>query len=128
MGLSWQQGPLGRDPNGSFITPTPMPERVLYVEPLRRRMSAELGGSGVVSSDGAVILFEPAHYPVACFPLADEMDRIADLVSFEPDKVNVTIDGEKLELAPGQTVVAHGADRNLSVDEVGGIELAGKEA
>ena len=54
----------------------------------------------------------------------EEMARIADLVSFEPDKVTITIDGEKLEPVPGQTVLPHGPDRNLSVDEIGGIELA----
>jgi uncharacterized protein (DUF427 family) len=53
----------------------------------------------------------------------DEMARIADTVSFYPEKVMVTIDGEKLEPVPGQDVVAHGPDRNLSVDEIGGIEL-----
>jgi uncharacterized protein (DUF427 family) len=53
----------------------------------------------------------------------EEMTRIADLVSFYPEKVTVTIDGEKLEPVPGQNVVAHGPDRNLSVDEVGGIQL-----
>ena len=41
MGLSWQQGPLGRDPNGRFLVPG-KPERVLYAEPLRRRLRAEL--------------------------------------------------------------------------------------
>jgi uncharacterized protein (DUF427 family) len=71
MGLSWQQGPLGRDPNGTFLTTTPMPERVLYLEPLRRGMSVELGGNVVARSDGAVILFEPARYPVAYFPIGD---------------------------------------------------------
>jgi hypothetical protein len=30
--------------------------------------------------------------------------RIADLVSFYPEKVTITVDGEKLEPAPGQTV------------------------
>jgi uncharacterized protein (DUF427 family) len=266
-----------------------MPERVLYVEPLRRRMSVELGGSTIARSDDALLLFEPARYPVAYFPLGDiaagvlqpthhesmyadlgktkwldvvggggrvaqrgawqhmdpppqaaalrdavafawramdafyeederivghaadpyhridirrssrhlvvrkddqviadtqaplvlyesgfaprwyvprpdvvaealhpvegqtfcpykglasyydigearnaawsyrapfeEMARIADLVSFEPDKVTITIDGEKLEPVPGQTVLPHGPDRNLSVDEIGGIQL-----
>jgi uncharacterized protein (DUF427 family) len=289
MGLSWQQGPLGRNPVGTFVTATPMPERVLFLEPLRRRMSVELGGGIVARSDGALLLFEPARYPVAYFPrggIADgglrpserrtthpdlgetqwfdvaggdgqiapraawqhvdpppeaaalrdtvafawrgmdafyeederilghaadpyhridirrtsrhlvvrrddqvvadtraplvlyesgfaprwyvpradiaeealhplegqtfcpykgvasyydigdarnaawsyrapfeDVARIADLVSFEPDKVTITIDGEKLEPAPGQTVSAHGPDRNLSVDEVGGIQL-----
>jgi uncharacterized protein (DUF427 family) len=70
MGLSWQQGPLGRNPNGRFLV-AGMPERVLYAEPLRRRLRAELGGRTVVQSDAAVLLFEPGRYPVAYFPLAD---------------------------------------------------------
>ena len=247
MGLSWQQGPLGRTPNGAFLTTTPMPERMLYAEPLRRRMSVELAGSIVARTDDAVLLFEPGRYPVAYFPIGDiaagvlepterrtthpdlgethwfdvvrgdgevtrraawrhvdppgqaarlrdtvafawramdafyeedesgfaprwyvpradvaaetlrpvdgqtfcpykgiasyydiggarnaawsyrapfdAMARIADLVSFEPDKVTVTLDGETLEPAPGQTVVAHGPDRNLAVDEIGGVRL-----
>ena len=52
-----------------------------------------------------------------------EVERIADLVSFYPEKVTILIDGEKLEPVPGQTVIAHGPDRNLSVDEIGGIQL-----
>src|SRR5262249_52571265 len=71
MGLSWQQGPLGRNPNGTFITATPMPERILYLEPLRRRMSVRFGGSDIARSDGALILFEPARYPMAYFPIGD---------------------------------------------------------
>jgi uncharacterized protein (DUF427 family) len=285
MGLSWQQGPLGRNPNGQFLTPG-MPARALYAEPLRRRLRAELGGSTVVQSDDALLLFEPGRYPVAYFPLADfaegalrpiehrsehrdlgetawfevvggsrqaargawqhvalpdhaavlegkvalawramdgfyeeddrilghaadpyhridirrtsrrlivragdrviadttnplvlyesgfaprwyvpradvvaealtrvdlqtfcpykgiasyydidgirdaawsyrapfdEMAAIGDLVSFEPDKVAVTLDDERLELEPGQNVTAHGIDRNLSIDEAGAL-------
>jgi uncharacterized protein (DUF427 family) len=285
MGLSWQQGPLGRNPNGQFLVPG-MPQRLLYAEPLRRRMRAELGGRTVVQSDDAVLLFEPGRYPVAYFPLADfaegalqtiehrsvhpelgetawfevvagerraqrgawqhvglpehaailegkvalawramdafyeederilghaadpyhridvrrssrhlvvrvgdrvvadsrsplvlyesgfaprwyvpredvaaealtpvelqtfcpykgsasyydvdgveqaawsyrapldEMAAIGDLVSFEADRVEVTLDGERLRLEPGQTVVAHGVDRNLSIDEAGAV-------
>ena len=88
MGLSWQQGPLGRDPNGTFITATPMPERVLYMEPLRRRMSVELGGSTIARSDEAVILFEPGRYPVAYFPIADidqSVLQASDHESMHPD-------------------------------------------
>jgi uncharacterized protein (DUF427 family) len=70
MGLSWQQGPLGRNPNGQFLMPG-IPQRVLYAEPLRRRMRAELDGRTVVQSDDAVLLFEPGRYPVAYFPLED---------------------------------------------------------
>jgi uncharacterized protein (DUF427 family) len=46
-----------------------------------------------------------------------EVARIADLVSFYPEKLAITLDGEKLEPAPGQNVLPHGPDRNLSVDE-----------
>jgi PAS domain S-box-containing protein len=53
----------------------------------------------------------------------EEMDRITELVSFYPEKLTITIDGEKLEPVSGQNVVPHGPDRNLSVDEVGGIQL-----
>jgi uncharacterized protein (DUF427 family) len=53
----------------------------------------------------------------------EEVARIADLVSFYPEKLAITLDGEKLEPAPGQNVLPHGPDRNLSVDEIGGIQL-----
>jgi uncharacterized protein (DUF427 family) len=285
MGLSWQQGPLGRNPNGQFLVPG-VPERVLYAEPLRRRMRAELGARTIVRSDGAVLLFEPGRYPVAYFPIADfaegalkptdhrtthpelgetawfevvggtrhaprgawqhialpdhaailegkvalawramdafyeeddrilghaadpyhridirhtsrhlvvragdrvvadttsplvlyesgfaprwyvprddvladaltptdvhtfcpykgiasyydiegvqnaawsyrapldDMEAIADLVSFEPDRVEVTLDGQRLELEPGQSVISHGIDRNLDIGEAGAL-------
>jgi len=47
-----------------------------------------------------------------------EVGRISDLVSFEPDIVSVQIDGKMLRLEPGQTVIPHGPDRELSVDEI----------
>ncbi|MER6379627.1 hypothetical protein [Streptomyces sp. NPDC001250] len=47
-----------------------------------------------------------------------EVDRIDGLVSFEPDKVEVRLGGERLHLEPGQTVVPHGVDRGLDVDAV----------
>ena len=46
-----------------------------------------------------------------------EVDRISDLVSFEPDLVSIHLDGKQLRLEPGQSVIPHGADRNLTVDE-----------
>ena len=45
------------------------------------------------------------------------MRRISGLVSFEPDKVAVHLDGTRLRLEPGQTVISHGVDRNLTIDE-----------
>lgn len=47
-----------------------------------------------------------------------EVRRIADMVSFEPDAVTVHPDGRQLRLERGQTVIAHGPDRALTVDEV----------
>ncbi|MFD0502356.1 DUF427 domain-containing protein [Streptomyces chiangmaiensis] len=48
-----------------------------------------------------------------------EVGRIGDMVSFEADRVEVCLDGKRLELEPGQKVVPHGIDRGLDVDEVG---------
>jgi uncharacterized protein (DUF427 family) len=46
-----------------------------------------------------------------------EVSRISDLVSFEPDIVTVHLDAKQLHLEPGQTVIPHGPDREISVEE-----------
>jgi len=46
-----------------------------------------------------------------------QVGRISGLVSFEPDIVSVQLDGTQLRLEPGQTVIPHGPDRELTVDE-----------
>jgi len=46
-----------------------------------------------------------------------EVGRISGLVSFEPDIISVQLDGTQLHLEPGQTVIPHGPDRELSVAE-----------
>ena len=43
---------------------------------------------------------------------------MSNLVSFEPDKIDVYLDGSQLHLEPGQTVVPHGVDRGLDTDEI----------
>jgi hypothetical protein len=60
VGLSWQQGPLSTGSIGRFLVPEPLPKKLLYVEPLRRRMRelsvdevvrpANGGGPGPVAS------------------------------------------------------------------------------
>jgi len=47
-----------------------------------------------------------------------EVGRISNLVSFEPDIVAVHLDGIQLHLEPGQTVIPHGPDRNLTTAEM----------
>jgi uncharacterized protein (DUF427 family) len=69
MGLSWQQGPLSPGRIGRFLIPDPLPERLLYAEPLRRRMRVRFGGAWIADSEHVVLLHEPGRYPVAYFPL-----------------------------------------------------------
>jgi uncharacterized protein (DUF427 family) len=47
-----------------------------------------------------------------------EVERVSGHISFEPDKVDVRLDGEPLHLERGQIVVPHGADRGLDVEEL----------
>ena len=71
MGLAWQQGPLAPGSVGRFLVPDPLPQRLLFAEPLRRRMRVRFGGDWIADSESAVLLHEPGRYPVAYFPRAD---------------------------------------------------------
>jgi uncharacterized protein (DUF427 family) len=75
MGLAWQQGPLATNAIGRFLTPEPLPEHVMFAEPLRRRMRVRFGDAWVADSEDVVLLHEPGRYPVAYFPLKDVADR-----------------------------------------------------
>src|SRR5262249_27592357 len=71
MGLSWQQGPLSTGAIGRFLVPEPLPKRLLYAEPLRRRMRVHFGGTWIADSENVLLLFEPGRYPIAYFPETD---------------------------------------------------------
>ena len=71
MGLAWQQGPLAAGAVGHVLTPQPMPERILYAEPLRRRMRVKFAEQYIADSEDVVLVHEPGRYPVAYFPLGD---------------------------------------------------------
>jgi uncharacterized protein (DUF427 family) len=71
MGLAWQQGPLAPGAAGRFLVPGSLPERLLFAEPLRRRLRVRLGGTWVADSEDVVLLHEPGRYPVAYFPSGD---------------------------------------------------------
>jgi uncharacterized protein (DUF427 family) len=71
MGLSWQQGPLSSGAIGHFLVPQPLPEKLLYAEPLRRRMRVRFSSTWIADSENVLLLFEPGRYPVAYFPKTD---------------------------------------------------------
>ncbi|MER5408868.1 DUF427 domain-containing protein [Streptomyces sp. NPDC002769] len=71
MGLSWQQGPLSASAIGRFLTPEPLPQRLLFAEPLRRRMRVRFNGTWIADSENVLLLHEPGRYPVAYYPRAD---------------------------------------------------------
>jgi uncharacterized protein (DUF427 family) len=78
MGLSWQQGPLARGSIGHFLVPEPLPKRLLYAEPLRRRMRVKFAGAWIADSEDVVLLHEPGRYPVAYFPLTSIADGVLE--------------------------------------------------
>lgn len=45
MVSAWQQGPLAAGPVGHFLSEQPLPPRLLFAEPVRRRMRVRLAGS-----------------------------------------------------------------------------------
>jgi len=71
MGLAWQQGPLAPGAIGHFLTSAPLPDRLLFAEPLRRRMRVKYADRWIADSDDVVLLHEPGRYPVAYFRVED---------------------------------------------------------
>jgi uncharacterized protein (DUF427 family) len=88
MGLSWQQGPLPPGAIGRFLVPEPLLKRLLYAEPMRRRMRVRFDGSWIADSEKIVLLFEPGRYPMAYFPETDvspETPERTDHTTRHPD-------------------------------------------
>ena len=56
MGLSWQQGPLLPGAIGRFLVPEPLPKRLLWAEPLRRRRTEDFGGNCEKAPDQPVVV------------------------------------------------------------------------
>jgi uncharacterized protein (DUF427 family) len=88
MGLSWQQGPLGAKAVGRFLVAEPLPERLLFAEPLRRRMRVRLGGEWIADSEDVILLHAPGRYPVAYF----DRDDVAEGVLVETERVTTDKD------------------------------------
>jgi hypothetical protein len=62
MGLSWQQGPLSGQSVGRFLTPERLPDRMLFAEPLRRRLRVKLADEWIADSEEVPLLHEPGRY------------------------------------------------------------------
>ncbi|MCX5425436.1 hypothetical protein [Streptomyces sp. NBC_00078] len=100
MGLSWQQGPLAPGATGRFPVAGPRPERMLFAEPSRRRMRLRYGGAWIADSDR--MERGRAHLRTGVV---------------RTDRAEVCLDGIRLRLEPGQNVISHGVDRDLTRDE-----------
>jgi len=74
MSLSTGRGPLSGTPAGRFTAA--MPQRVSYIEPFRRRVTATKEGRTVVASEHALLLHRPGQPPALAFPAAD-VDGVA---------------------------------------------------
>ena len=83
MGLAWQQGPLAAGSVGHFLTAEPLPDRLLFVEPLRRRMRARQRAVWIADSEDVLLLHEAGRYPVAYFPI----DSIGDGALVAEDRI-----------------------------------------
>jgi len=108
MGLSWQQGPLSGVSVGRFLTPEPLPKRLLFAEPLRRRLRVKFAEEWIADSEGVLLLHEPGRYPVAYFPLDDV--RAGVLVGEKPNTRTPTFgDTEWFTVALGDRRETRGA-------------------
>lgn len=78
MGLTTGRGPLSFDPAGRFIPP--IPEDVVYVEPLRRRVRGVANGEAVVDSERVLLVHEPDEPPAYAFPFEDvDLDLLVEV-------------------------------------------------
>ena len=89
MGLSWQQGPPATGATGRLLVPGPLSGGVL---PARRRR-------------GPCPVGDRAH---------DAAPQPRAGIDIRWTTRQVHLDDVRLRLEPGQTVVAHGVDRNLA--------------
>lgn len=105
MGLAWQQGPLASSAAGHFLVPKPLPERLLFAEPLRRRLRVRLGGAWVADSEDVVLLHEPGRYPVAYLPLTDVADGALEEL---PNRTR------HCDLGTTSWYAVHGGDRRVA--------------
>jgi uncharacterized protein (DUF427 family) len=76
MSLTTGRGPLSARPAGRFSVP--VPERVAYIEPFRRRVRAVKNGRTVIDSERVVLVHRAGRPPVYAFPVGDVPGADAD--------------------------------------------------
>jgi uncharacterized protein (DUF427 family) len=104
---------------GRFLTPEPLPERLLFAEPLRRRLRVKLAGEWIADSEDVLLLHEPGRYPVAFFPLGDIRPGI--LVSENRTTPHRDLgDTDWFTVSVGDRRVAHAAWRYAGLPEYAG--------
>jgi uncharacterized protein (DUF427 family) len=69
VSLSTGRGPLSAKPAGRFTAP--MPQKVSYIEPFRRRVTATKDGRTVVETERALLTHRPGQPPTLTFPVED---------------------------------------------------------
>jgi uncharacterized membrane protein len=89
MGLAWQQGPLGTGSIGHFLTEQSLPPRLLYAEPLRRRMRVRFADRRVWSNFAH--LFSVSLIPATTEWIADSRLAAAPVVVYASVFVLVNI-------------------------------------
>lgn len=120
MGLSWQQGPLSEGPVGRLLSREPVPKRLLFAEPLRRRLRVKLANEWIADSEDVVLLHEPGRYPVAYFALAGVRPGV--LVSENRTTQHSDFgDTEWFTVAVGDRRVARAAWQFAALPEFAGI-------
>jgi uncharacterized protein (DUF427 family) len=78
VSLTTGRGPHGRNPAGRFNPP--VPDKVVYVEPFRRRVLGIDRGRTVVDSERVLLVHRPGEPPTYAFP-ADDIDAAADVAT-----------------------------------------------
>jgi uncharacterized protein (DUF427 family) len=117
VGLSWQQGPLSTGAIGRFLLPEPLPNRLLYVERLRRRMRVRFGGKWIAESEQVLLLFEPGRYPVAYFPEVDIAPHVLERTEQTTQHPDLGITSWYIVYADEQHVAARGAWQHTALPD-----------
>ena len=127
MGLSWQQGPLSTGAIGRFLVPESLPKRLLYVEPLRRRMRVRFGGTWIADSEQVLLLFEPGRYPVAYFPETDLSPNVLERVEHTTKHPDLGVTSWFSVRASEQQIAVRGAWQHTNLPSYAS-ELQGRVA